>query len=111
MFVTKGYFDREVTFWRERSLDLEKRLEGESRRNRKREDALLNRVLIRNGTFAIAEDEIEPPVPHDTPIEEIPGLIEVEEEFNKWADDAGASPYERKRKWLEYKQTYAADLG
>lgn len=109
MFVSKLHFDREVTFWRDRSFDLEKRLEGESRRNRKREDALLNRVLTKvANTYAITEDELT-----DLPelVQETSVPLEVEEQFNKWADEAGVTDYERKKQWFIHKDQYLEELG
>ena len=110
MLVLKSTFNREVSFWRDRAETLETKLEAESRRNRKREDALLNRVLTHSAhTYAITEDEIDPVPPLPEPPN--PALIEMEDTFNKWAIEAGVSDHERKRQWLILSPQYSNELG
>lgn len=110
MLVLRSTFNREVSFWRRRVETLESKLEAESRRNRKREDALLNRVLTHSAhTYAITEDEIDPPPALPEPPNA--ALIEMEQEFNKWADEAGVSDYERRKQWLIQRDQYASELG
>lgn len=52
--VTNG-LSEEVKFWKDRALMLETKLEKESLRNRKREDALQDRVLVSKGLHAITK--------------------------------------------------------
>lgn len=46
----------EVKFWRERAESVESDLKKEKLRNQKREDLLLDRVLVSRGSFPIAKE-------------------------------------------------------
>ena len=100
-----------MVFWRDKCLDLEKRFEKEMRRNRNREDALLNRILTRTGAYPILDDEVDPSLvePSDMPAES-PLMDEMRVEFDQWAADSGASDYEKHRQWEIHKDGYARSL-
>jgi hypothetical protein len=102
MFVTRRRYDRDVTFWRDKYLE-------EAERHRKREDAILNRLLAKAGVYPILEDELvtEPDTPSIPPA----GLSDVRAQFNQWADEAGISDVERERQWQLNQNQYIEDLG
>lgn len=53
----------EAGMWKGRADKLESELKSERRRNLKREDELVNRLLTKNNQFAIAPREFEEPTP------------------------------------------------
>lgn len=102
MFVLKSTFTREVEFWREKYF-------AEQERNRKREDELLNRVLVKNASFPVTEEDLEPyvaPLPPEPPA----GLDDIRQQYDIWADEAGVSDAERERQWAIQKHEYATQL-
>lgn len=95
---------------------LEQRLDDERDRNRRREDALLNRILTHNGAFPILEDEIYPektvkPDENDSNLEIEQKLADFKREnFDGWADEAGISPEQRERDWKAYQSTHREEI-
>lgn len=96
---------------------LEQRLDDERERNRRREDALLNRILTRNGAFPLLEDELYPEksdVQTESDLEqhEIDAkLAEFKRDvFDTWATDGGVSDLEREQQWIAYKNTHLDEI-
>lgn len=94
-----------------RIRELEDRLEKEHERNRQREDTLLNRVLTSRGVYPILPEHLEEPKA-SVPIEpdSVPGMVELRQQFDEWAEQANVPEDQRQFQWDAYKKTYAEQI-